>query len=92
MTIPSQKKKVPIVRTSDGTPKATMSAPLSRPTPSPAARPAIRPGPPWPAAMNTHAPTAITAANERSISPAMTTSVSASAMIPVSGTVDISAL
>ena len=42
--------------------------------------------------MNTHVPTAITEPNDRSISRATTTSVSVSATIPVSGTVDMSAL
>ena len=42
--------------------------------------------------MNTPLPTAITEPKERSISRAITTIVSESAMIPVNGTVDISEL
>ena len=45
-----------------------------------------------PTETKTQAPTAITEPNERSISRAMTTSVSESAIIPVIGTDDISEL
>ena len=91
-TIPPQKNQVPMVATSEGMPNRTTMSPFSRPTPRPAASPARRPSSGCPTATNTQAPTAITEPNERSISRAITTSVSESAIIPVNGTDDISEL
>ena len=86
-----------MVMTSEGMLSREISAPLIQPQAAPVAKPASErqraaAAPAWSTRQNTAVPSAMIEGNDRSISPVMTTKVSASAMMAKSGVVSAKAL
>ena len=94
-TAPRQKKLVPIVTTSEGTPTLVMITPFSAPARKPAINMSSSANHRLPVRVRTvakiHIPKAMIEVNDRSISPVMTTMVRGSATMPKKGVADINA-